>query len=242
MSYKVSVIIPVYKVEGYAERCARSLFGQTLNEVEFVFVDDCTPDESMQIIRRVSNEYPDRLSAVRYVRHAVNKGLASARNSGLAVATGRYVFHCDSDDRVEPDMLERMYRTAQQHGADIVYADWYLSFRKNERRMNEPVYTEPHDCLKAILCGKMKYNVWNKLVKRSLYMDNQVSFPEGLGMGEDMTMIKLFCHAGKVAHVNGAFYHYVQMNENAYTKTISEHSLQQAYTNAGIVINYIERR
>lgn len=241
MSYKVSVIVPVYKVEHYVERCARSLFEQTFNDVEYIFVDDCTPDSSMQIVKRVAEEYPDRLDAVSYVYHEENKGLPSARNSGLAVATGEYVFHCDSDDWAAPTMIERMYRAAEQNGADVVYADWYLSFHRNERHMCERAFLTAPDCLKAILCGKMKFNVWNKLVRRCLYADNQISFPDGFGMGEDMTMIKLFCHARKVVHVNEAFYHYVQTNANAYTKTISEHSLAQAYVNACNVVDYIER-
>lgn len=241
MNYKVSVIIPVYKVECYMERCAHALFKQTFGSIEYVFVDDCTPDHSMQIIKRVAKEYPERMDAIRYVHHDENRGLPSARNSGLAVATGVYVFHCDSDDWMESTMIERMYLIAQKHDADVVYADWYLSFHKNERRMHEPIlYTAP-DCLRAILCGKMKYNVWNKLIKRSLYVENQICFPDGLGMGEDMTIIKLFCHACRVVHVNDAFYHYTQTNANAYTRVISSSLLDQAYANANDVINYIER-
>lgn len=240
MSYKISVIVPVYKVENYIARCAASLLGQTLDEIEFVFVDDFTPDTSMEIIKDTLKKYPDRQNTIRYVRQPVNRGLAAARNAGLAIAAGKYVFHCDSDDWVEPDMLECMYRCAELNKADVVYADWYLSFKKNERLMHETVYIEPNDCLKAILRGKMKYNVWNKLVKRTLYTDNNILFPDGINMGEDMTIIKLFCHARKVVHINEAFYHYVQINTNAYTKTKSEAYLQQIHNNATNVINYIE--
>lgn len=239
MSIKISVVVPVYKVERYVERCVRSLLTQTLADVEYIFVDDCTPDAAMAIIRQTVMKHTLRLDAVRYVHHKQNRGLPVARNSGLAVARGEYVFHCDSDDYIESDMLERMYYAAVQCNADIAYADWFLSFRKNERIMREPVFHQVNDCLKAILCGKMKYNVWNKLVKRSLYEDNRILFPDGLGMGEDMTVIKLFCHARKVVHVDGAFYHYVQMNENAYTKTVSEYSLQQVYANANNAIHYV---
>jgi len=204
-------------------------------------VNDCTPDASMAIVSEILREYPNRQDAVQYVHQHVNTGLPAARNAGLAVAVGKYIFHCDSDDWVEPDMMECMYKCAELNGADIVYSDWYLSFMKKERLMREPVFFKASECLKAILCGKMKYNVWNKLVKRKLYTDNGILFPDGLNMGEDMTMIKLFCHAGKVTHVDAAFYHYVQVNANAYTKNISTSSLQQVYDNATIVINYIKR-
>lgn len=241
MSYKVSVIVPVYKVERYVERCAHSLFTQTLEEIEYIFVDDGTPDKSMAIIGQVLKGYAHRQRAVRYLHHEINRGLPSARNSGLLIARGEYVFHCDSDDYMEPYMLERMYCLARQEDADIVYANWYLSFNKNERCMREPAFYDASDCLKAILCGKMRYNVWNKLIKRNLYTDNAIVFPDGLGMGEDMTVIKLFCHARKVVYLNGTFYHYVQMNLNAYTKTVSKETLQQAYVNANNVIDYVKQ-
>ena len=112
----VSVIVPVYKVEAFIEHCIRSLMEQTLREVEFVIVDDCSPDNSLSIARRVIKDYPEREGQVRLIRHEANKGLPAARNSGLAVATGEYVFHCDSDDFVEPEMLERLYRTAKGIG------------------------------------------------------------------------------------------------------------------------------
>ena len=184
---KVSVIIPVYGVEAFIERCMRSLLEQTLQEVEFIVVDDCSPDKSIAIARKVVSEYPNR--SVRFISHEANKGLPAARNTGLEVATGEYVFHCDSDDWVEPDMLETLYRAAEEAKADIVWCDWFLSFEKNERYMVQPQYAIPTDALKGMLSGTMKYNVWNKLVKRELYTANAISFPSGYGMGEDMSVI-----------------------------------------------------
>ena len=240
MMYNVSIIVPVYNVEKYVGRCVRSLFEQTFRNIEYIFVNDHTPDRSMQIIENIVAEYPDRQKNIRYLYHRENKGLPSARNSGLNIATGEYVFHCDSDDWVDKTMIEKMYDSAQKQNADIVYADWYLSFRKNERYMHEPSLTTPYDCLKSILEGKMRYNVWNKLIKRNLYVDNQISFPDGCSMGEDMTIIKLFCHSGKVAFLHCAYYHYMQTNACSYTKSGSNTSLIQTYTNANDTIKYIE--
>ena len=115
---------------------------------------------------------------------------------------------------------------AEETDADIVWCDWYLSFEKNERYMKQPDYDTPMEALKGILCGSMKYNVWNKLVKRSLYVENQIRFPEGYGMGEDMTMIRLFACAQKVAYLPEAFYHYVKLNGEAFTNTFSERHLR----------------
>ena len=218
---KVSVIVPIYKVEKFIVRCADSLLSQTLDEVEFIFVDDATPDRSMELLGQCLERHPRRKGQVRLLRHERNRGLPAARNTGLAAATGEYVFHCDSDDFVEPDMLETLYGVARGREADIVWCDWYLSFGRSERYMRQPDCATPLEALKAMLAGRMKFNVWNKLVRRSLYADGQVSFPEGYAMGEDMTMMLLFAVASKVAHVPRAFYHYVKLNAGAYSRNFS---------------------
>lgn len=111
---KVSVIIPVYNVEKYIEHCARSLMEQTLMDIEYIFVDDCTPDHSMEILQRVLTDYPERLESIRIIHHTQNSGLATVRNTGLQIAQGEYIIHCDSDDWVEcmrqcmPKLKKRM--------------------------------------------------------------------------------------------------------------------------------------
>ena len=101
---KVSVIVPVYGVERYMERCARSLFEQTLDDIEFIFVDDCSPDRSLDILNEVLEEYVDRQLQTQIVRLDQNGGLPNARKVGLRLATGNYIIHCDSDVWVERDM------------------------------------------------------------------------------------------------------------------------------------------
>jgi glycosyltransferase involved in cell wall biosynthesis len=179
---------------------------------------------------------------IKIISHEPNKGLPSARNTGLAVATGEYIFHCDSDDWVEKDAMENMFQAAQTNQADIVWGDWFLSFRNNERYMQQKGKETPMDCIKAMLSGRMKFNVWNKLVKRSIYIDNQITFPDGFGMGEDVTMIKLFSFAEKVCYIPIALYHYVQLNPGAFTKTVSEAHLSQVLHNADHTIRFIQNR
>ena len=220
---KVSVIIPFYKVEPFVERCTRSLLEQTLTDVEYIFVDDASPDESRAIIERVADEYK---RDVRIVTHSQNQGLPAARNTGLAEAKGDFIYHCDSDDYLEPVMLEAMYRTAAEQQADFVYCDFYLDFGTSRRVMTNPSYTEPEQMIKeGFLAGLMKYNVWNKLVKRSLYNECRQPFPAGHAMGEDMTMIALATHATRTAHVAEPLYHYVKLNSNAYSNTFSQRHL-----------------
>ena len=239
---KVSVIIPVYRVEKFIEKCAASLFSQTLDDVEFIFVDDASPDNSMAVLEKCIQQYPQRKAQIRMLTHKENKGLPAARNTGLAVASGEYVFHCDSDDFVEPDMLETLYDEAKKKDADIVWCDWYLSFEHNERYMKQPDYATPMEALKAMLAGLMKFNVWNKLVRRRLYVDNQIAFPAGYAMGEDMTMMLLFAVAGRVAYIPQAFYHYVKLNTEAYSQNFSLNHLESVKHNIRTVELFLHSR
>ena len=239
---KVSVIIPVYRVEKFIEKCAASLFSQTLDDVEFIFVDDASPDNSMAVLKKCIQQYPQRKAQIRMLVHKENKGLPAARNTGLAAASGEYVFHCDSDDFVEPDMLETLYDEAKKKDADIVWCDWYLSFEHNERYMKQPDYATPMEALKAMLAGLMKFNVWNKLVRRRLYVDNQIAFPAGYAMGEDMTMMLLFAVAGKVAYIPQAFYHYVKLNTEAYSQNFSLNHLESVKHNIRTVELFLHSR
>lgn len=240
MEYSVSVIIPVYNVGKFIERCVRSLMEQTMDNVEYIFVDDASPDNSIQILQKVLADYPNRRDNVRILTHAENKGLPAARNTGLAVAQGKYIFHCDSDDFVEPDMLEQLYGKAIECDADIVWCDWYLTFENSERYMTQPAYDTPLEALKAMLSGVMKYNVWNKLVRRSIYVENKIEFPAGYGMGEDMTIMLLFAYAERISYLSHAFYHYVKLNTNAFSQTYSKRHLQELQHNVATITDKLE--
>lgn len=235
---KVSVIIPIYKVEAFIERCATTLMEQTLREVEYIFVDDATPDKSIEVLEACLAQYPERKATI--LKHLQNQGLPAARNTGLALATGEYIFHCDSDDYVEPTMLEEMYKIAKEQDVDIVWCDWFLTFAENERYMKQPSFETPIEALKAMLSGGMKYNVWNKLVRRSLYTDNDIQFPAGYGMGEDMTIMMLFAHAKNVAYIPKAYYHYVKLNTNAFSQTYSDKHLVELKHNVQRIIDYMQ--
>ena len=231
MSPIVSVIIPFFKVAPYIERCATALMEQTLQDVEFLFVDDASPDESRQILEGVLAKYPHRNA--RIITHPVNKGLPAARNTGLAEAKGKYIYHCDSDDWPEVTMLEKMVAAAEGNDADIVYCDFFLSFETGERYMKNPVFSTADDLLrKGFLAGSTKYNVWNKLIRKDLYDRTEYRFPSGHGMGEDMTVIMLTTEAGMVAYVPEALYHYVKLNMNAFSNTFSQRHLDDIQFNA----------
>jgi len=214
---------------------------QTYESIEYIFVDDASTDNSIYKLYDVLKIYPHRNTYVKVVKHEKNRGLPNARNSGLNICTGTYVFHCDSDDWIENNMIDDMVKLAIESQADIVYADFYLTFLKSEGYMKQSEIVNNLECISAMLRGNMKYNVWNKLIKRSLYKENDICFPGGRGMGEDMTMVKLFVHAKKVSYLHKAYYHYMQVNSNAFTKTYSEKHIDDVLYNANNLIVYLQK-
>ena len=118
--YRVSVIIPIYKVEKYIERCAISLLEQTLPDIEIIFVDDCSPDDSMRLLDSVLLKYSDLFPNIKIIHHEVNSGSAVARITGIKAAEGEYIAFCDSDDWVDKEMYAYLYSGAQASGADMV--------------------------------------------------------------------------------------------------------------------------
>ncbi len=234
---KISVIAPVYGVERFIVRAAESMMKQTLRDVEFIFVDDCTTDGSVDVLRKVVECYPWR--EVHILRHDVNCGLPAARNTGLDIARGEYIFHWDSDDFAEPDMLESLYDVAKASGADYVWCDWFLTFGTNSRIMPQPSATTPREALSIALAGGMKYNVWNKLVSRRLYFETGIRFPHGRSMGEDMTMIKLLVHATVVGHMAKPLYHYIRTNTGAMTQVYSSRHLEELQCNTADLCDYL---
>ena len=189
---KVSVIVLIYKVEKYIERCARSLFCQTMQDIEYIFVNDCTLDCSIQILQSVIDEYPQRKSDIKIISHEKNMGSGAARNTGLEAAGGEYVIYCDGDDWVDPDMYEKLYIKAREDNADIVMCDYYEEKQGKRIRYSQNPFRYKGDIVEQMLVGKLHSSVWGALVRKSLYEDNHIQFPVGISMWEDLcTSVRL---------------------------------------------------
>lgn len=213
---KVSVIVPIYNVAAYIEGCARSLMEQTLTDIEYIFVNDCTQDNSIEILKQTIERYPDRKSSVKYVSHNVNKGLTSARNSGLKLASGDYIAHCDSDDWVEPTMYEELYNKAIDDKADVVYSDINMVFKDYCSTYRAAEYS---DCKKTFMRNYIA-SVWTCLVnlfaKRELYQANNLSSPTHLCYCEDFWLsVRLLHYADRISYLGKAFYNYNRTNETS---------------------------
>ncbi|MBR2357139.1 MAG: glycosyltransferase family 2 protein [Lentisphaeria bacterium] len=210
---KISVCIPIYKVEHYIEQCARSLFEQTLEDMEFIFVDDATPDKSVEILKNIISEYPCRQNNISIIELPEHKGLVNARSVAIARCRGEYVAHCDSDDWVEPDMYEKMYQAAVAGNADMVYCDFQREFAKNSRKniVRSGGTTENVDIfINDMLSGKISWNLWNKLFKRQIaQVDHSAICPLHICYGEDILRTSsMLRHCRTVAGVHECMYHY----------------------------------
>lgn len=238
---KVSVIVPIYGVEKYIERCARSLFEQTLDDIEYLFIDDRTPDRSIEILQQVLEEYPQRKPQVVIHRMEKNSGQAAVRKWGMQNATGEYVIHCDSDDWVDTDMYRAMCCKAKEENADVIVCDY------NEVSEQKTVYKKgmlsesKNDLLKDILCVKVSCSVWNKLVKRDLFTDSFI-FPTE-NMGEDLLINVQFVNmAKKIVHVNVPYYYYINNPLSIVNNPQKKVSvIKRSYENVKQVSSYIER-
>lgn len=219
---EISVIVPIYNVEQYIEKCLRSLFEQTkTDQVEFILVNDCTPDGSIEIVHRVISEYPDLV--VKVLQHDVNKGVAATRQTGIDAAIGEYTIQIDSDDWCEPNMLEELYRAANNNDADIVCCDFYLTKINDEVIKTQNITTiDGLECARLCLSRKIHPGLWTKLIRRNLYTKHNIKINCGINMGEDLiTSVRLFTFANKVIYIPQAFYHYIQYNTNSFCRSCS---------------------
>lgn len=224
---KVSILIPVYKVEKYIEKCARSVFEQTYDEIEYIFVDDCSPDDSIAVLRKTLKDYPTREPFVSIIRHEKNRGLAAARNTAVRQASGDYIMHVDSDDYLESDAVEKALATAQSENADVVIFDMNKVFTNVIIRGYSDVPKSRMTYIHNIIRRDCSANIWGGLYRRSLYTDNNICAVEGLNYGEDYaTKPRLIYYAQRISYLPEPLYNYVQYNSNAYTQNVTRKSIE----------------
>lgn len=238
---KVSVIIPVYGVEKYIERCATSLFEQTLDDIEYIFVDDCTPDASMKLLGRIIEKYrlynARKKHIVRIERMPRNSGLPSVRKHGTKLAKGDYIIHCDSDDWVDVNMCKMMYNEAVANNSDIVICDYYESDGYSHSLKHHVYSKDKNIVIVDLLFEHGSWAVWNKMVTRSLY--EGVKFPR-YNMGEDMALIfQLLAKSDVVSYIASPLYYYFY-NSASITKQMSVDSCLNKFKQASINLQIVE--
>ncbi|EKY09015.1 glycosyltransferase family 2 protein [Capnocytophaga sp. oral taxon 380] len=222
-NYKVTIITPIHKAERFIERCAKSLLNQDFESIEYIFINDATPDDSFKILKKLVDQC-NRKGDIKLLENEYNLGVAKTRKKGMLEASGEYVIQIDSDDWIESNMISTLYNKAKQDNADIAVCDYYISFITGKETYRKEEYKPNIDFnIKNIMLGKVHPAFWNTLIKRSLYVEKNI-FPEGkINMGEDYEMmLKLFLSTEKVSYIPKAFLYYTQYNENSITKTMNK--------------------
>lgn len=237
MALKVSILVPIYGVEKFIERCAVSLFEQTYTDIEYVFVNDCTPDNSIEVLLGVVHKYPNRLKDVVIINHEKNKGLGEARNSAVSASTGDFIMHVDSDDYLDVNCVLDCVQTQMESCADVVAFDQIKIRNGYKLRETKPAFSSPKDMAVHIIRRDCPNGVCSNFIRRSLYTDNDIKVENGVSMGEDLIVLpRLLYYAKIVANQHSSCYYYDNTNEQSYTASFSEKKANQVWD----VINYLD--
>ena len=225
MPFKVSVIIPVYKAEKDIARCCKALFAQTLDSIEYIFVDDCTPDNSLAVVEKVLEEYPHRKPFVKILHQPQNSGVSACRQLGLQNASGDYIIHCDSDDWPDEDMYATLYNAAVAEGAEVVCCDYLVEY---EVRSELVVFPDEYVTRPSFNTAPIEGAVWNKLISRQLIDRCGAEFYQGINLGEDfgfVTPCRVMSRKNAVVHK--PMYHYNQLNLGSITHNYTRERFMQ---------------
>ena len=199
----ISVIVPVYKVELYIRQCLESIINQTYKDIEIILIDDGSPDNCGNICE----EYAEKDKRIR-VFHTENHGLSAARNLGIKEARGEYIGFIDSDDWIEPDMYEVLFRNALKYDADICECNfWFGTWSNNYIDLDNKVYIN-NESLEALFMDKICHVTWNKIYKRDLF--EEIAFPEGRNIEDISIMHLLVNQSQKYVTISDKKYHYRQ--------------------------------
>lgn len=192
---QVTVIVPVYNVAPYIEECAVSLFNQTIKNIEYIFIDDASTDNSLEVLENVINKYPERKKLIRIIKHQTNKGVSYTRQEGVGLAQGEWIIHCDSDDTVSPEIYEKLLKNADTN-IDVVICSYTLfgddtpKIYKNQG-FGDFSGREGISLLTGVRDETLHGGLCNKMIRRHLYED--IEFPENISFCEDlMVLLRLF--------------------------------------------------
>lgn len=212
---RLSIIVPFYNVEPYIEECIRSLYNQDipLEEYEVICIDDCSPDGSRAIVEHLQNEF----SNLRLICHKENKKLGGARNTGLKVAQGKYIWFVDSDDYIYPNVLRTLLDNAEKSEVDILQFDHVRSRVCCDKEIKLSEITNGE----AYLFNDLQYDwyykiggAWKQLFKHDFLFNASLEFIEGAMYEDTDYLLHAFLAANKVQYISLTAYHYRINNES----------------------------
>lgn len=235
---KVSVIAPIYGVEKYISRFAESVFSLEYENIEYVFVNDCTKDNSMSLLSETISRYPQRASCIKIINHEENKGLAGARLTGINASTGDYVWLVDSDDYVNVNAINEAMPYMQK-GIDLICSNYY-SVNNGDVK---PVYINKPSA-SSIITSKTSPSVWKYFIRRTLFFENNIFPIPGINNSEDhVLMSRLALKANEIYYLaNSFFYYYDCSNIDSITHIFNSIRVENSAQDGIVVFDYYQEQ
>lgn len=213
MEIELSIIVPVYNVEQYLEKCLDSIYAVENIKKEVILVNDGSIDNSLDILKR----YKDKYSNITVLIEKENGGLSSARNAGIRVAKGEYISFVDSDDWIDSKKYEEFFKEGQKYNLDIMISYAIIDYTLKKEKKIDMIYSKKIS--DTIMTGKIfleegyfnniyRVEVWNKIYRKSLVMENNIYFKEGIIYEDELFTPLIFNKAKKVKKINMIFYNY----------------------------------
>ncbi len=210
---KISVIIPVYNVEPYLARCLDSVCNQTLKDIEIICINDCSPDNSLAILK----DYASKDNRIKIIDFAENKNAAVARNAGLEVAKGEYLGFVDPDDYIDLNFYEELYNKALTDNADIAKCECIIYELDGKIRKSD---LNNHIKIKNKYC--FTYEWWSAIYKNNLIKENNIHFPEECPKAQDIVFLnRCILKANTLALVDDVYYHYIRREDSLDAQSLS---------------------
>ena len=233
---KVSIVVPIYNVEDYLDRCLCSIKKQSYSNIEVMMVDDCSPDNSSQIAKKYEKE-DERF---KYIKREKNGGLSAARNTGIKHVTGDYICFIDSDDWISENYVSHLLNSALINKSDIVICDYVMAYGDgSEKIANSLSIIESDASIENIIAYSRNHSV-TKLFKRKFFFDKKIYFPEDIKRSEDIsTIIPLLTHSSKISIVNEGLYYYYQ-REKSLSNDIDNSKIDLSFYDK--TVNLMEKR
>ena len=206
---KFSIIVPIYNVEKYIEKCLVSIQKQTFTDFEVICVDDCGKDNSISIV----NTFINNDSRFKLIKHVTNKGLSATRNTGIKNSTGEYLVFVDSDDWIEPILLEKLHRAFETKNVDCIWYNAKIIIEKTNTW--QPLFSpkvfllnEGYMIIKPEKIAKFPDFAWNKAYKKSIWENLDLKFEDGLFFEDAELYLKIFTNITKIYYFNTPLYNY----------------------------------
>ena len=231
---KISILVPIYGTREYIARCAHSLFRQSYENIEYIFVNDCTKDDSVEILKQIISKYPNRKDQIKIINHVQNGGLAKARLTGIENATGDYIWCVDSDDYVDIQALSILEKYISQ-GYDMIFFNYIICSNKGKNTVQRDKIT-----VKSLLSMLTPFTIWSAIIKSSLITSNKILPIEHVDFSEDYVMMsRLIVSCRNYINAHESLYYYNVMNLNSYMHNIDKNKIIQSCIGAIKIHDYL---